>query len=548
MSLQKKLILLAALFISLQLPKAQGLFGIKRTSEISNSTKTDYLSSSHISLTDSLVNYGKLFLNTPYRYGSNGTSSFDCSGFTSYVYRNFGYNLQRSSCNQAQQFDTVHRNNLHSGDLVFFSGRRGSSQVGHVGIVTDAKDDGNFNFIHASVGLGVTISCSDESYYSNRFIKANRVISDNLMLESAANALSERKHKDQMSIPTLSNSSARQTKKTIPALYHRVKSGETLSSISDTYGISMAELIEKNHIKEGKIKRRHRLKIRDKEVIMIDESVQLADTKSIDTSRTFVSSKQENLVSKASLSSSRIHIVKKGETLFGISNLYDITIEDLMRINDIKKKSLRPGQELKLNRTFDNSNPVAVDEIESSTKTTTSHKVLTGETLSSISKLYKISIKDLRKINNIKTANILPGQELKLYPAIETSNTANNVSPVVKQEETSKTINYRVKNGESLYSISQDYNIPIDEIKKLNNLTSSKIHSGQKLNLTQRSQKSKSNSVPANQITHKISTGESFYSIAKTYGCTVDNLKEWNNKTDNKLIPGDKLIIQSKTL
>ncbi|MEI7503492.1 MAG: NlpC/P60 family protein, partial [Paludibacter sp.] len=60
-----------------------------------DSLNINFLSPNQISLSDSVVNYGKLFLNTPYHYGSTGSDSFDCSGFTSYVYNNFGYSLQR---------------------------------------------------------------------------------------------------------------------------------------------------------------------------------------------------------------------------------------------------------------------------------------------------------------------------------------------------------------------------------------------------------------------------------------------------------------------
>jgi cell wall-associated NlpC family hydrolase len=181
MLLQKKILLFSFSLLSISYSWAQKSAETKQAS-LKDSLNFNFLSPNQISLSDSVVNYGKLFLNTPYRYGSTGTDTFDCSGFTSYIYSNFGYNLQRNSADQAQQFDTIDRTQLKTGDLVFFSGRGRGHRVGHVGIVVAAKENGEFDFIHSAVHSGVTISNSTEPYYTKRFIKANRVIGYNPML------------------------------------------------------------------------------------------------------------------------------------------------------------------------------------------------------------------------------------------------------------------------------------------------------------------------------------------------------------------------------
>ena len=104
-----------------------------------------------ISLQDSVINFGMRFLSTSYRYGGTSTRGFDCSGFTSHVYNQFGYSLERSSRDQARQFPAVSKKDLQTGDLVFFEGRSQNGNVGHVGIVTERKANGEFNFLHASV-------------------------------------------------------------------------------------------------------------------------------------------------------------------------------------------------------------------------------------------------------------------------------------------------------------------------------------------------------------------------------------------------------------
>ena len=101
---------------------------------------------------------------------------FDCSGFTSYVFKRFGIELDRSSRGQIFDGVRVKKNDLQPGDLVFFQGRSGRGGVGHVGIVTRVNDDNTFHFIHSACSSGVTESKNTESYYSRRYVGACRVL------------------------------------------------------------------------------------------------------------------------------------------------------------------------------------------------------------------------------------------------------------------------------------------------------------------------------------------------------------------------------------
>lgn len=113
----------------------------------------------------------------PYVHGAKGPRAFDCSGFTSYVYRQFGHSISPSSRTQYTQGSTVDRKNLKKGDLVFFTSRNSGRNVGHVGIVVTADNEtGKFTFIHASI-RGVKVSKSDEPYYSRRYVGARRILS-----------------------------------------------------------------------------------------------------------------------------------------------------------------------------------------------------------------------------------------------------------------------------------------------------------------------------------------------------------------------------------
>ncbi len=116
-------------------------------------------------------------LGTRYRSGSKGPSAFDCSGFTSYVYKQrTDIFIGSSSREQYARNTPITRSELRCGDLVFFSSPRSGRGVGHVGIVVDVDPITQaFSFIHASSTSGVKVSQSTDSNYSRRYIGARRV-------------------------------------------------------------------------------------------------------------------------------------------------------------------------------------------------------------------------------------------------------------------------------------------------------------------------------------------------------------------------------------
>ena len=112
-----------------------------------------------------------------YRSGGKGPSAFDCSGFTSYVYKQqTDLFIGASSRDQYARNIPITRDELQSGDLVFFTSPRSGRGVGHVGIVVDVDPINNtFTFIHASTNNGITINSSTDSGYARRYIGARRV-------------------------------------------------------------------------------------------------------------------------------------------------------------------------------------------------------------------------------------------------------------------------------------------------------------------------------------------------------------------------------------
>ncbi|MDE6095748.1 MAG: C40 family peptidase [Muribaculaceae bacterium] len=141
------------------------------------SSDHDHLSSETAMLINDLLSEANSHMGKRYRSGAKGPKAFDCSGFSSYVFRQFGYSLGASSRDQYVQGEAVEKQNLRKGDLVFFTGRNSkSNRVGHVGIVVSAdNENGTFKFIHASTSQGIKID-SNDGYYSRRYIGARRII------------------------------------------------------------------------------------------------------------------------------------------------------------------------------------------------------------------------------------------------------------------------------------------------------------------------------------------------------------------------------------
>ncbi len=125
-----------------------------------------------------LLDFAEKYLGHPYCRGSKGPKSFDCSGFTSFVFKNFGIQLSASSSAQYGQGQKIQDNEIEPGDLLFFGGRAGSkSRVGHVAIAVDVDEDGVVTFIHAATSGGIRYDqYPDGGYYSKRYIGARRVI------------------------------------------------------------------------------------------------------------------------------------------------------------------------------------------------------------------------------------------------------------------------------------------------------------------------------------------------------------------------------------
>lgn len=176
MSLKKNLI---AILVVVAMPLSVGAQTIDALQKDTKATISDVVATAKEKANvsgEAIIKTAMRYIGVPYRVGASSPKSFDCSGFTSYVYKNHGISLLRASRDQYTQGEKVAKSDLRIGDLVFFTGRSGKGGVGHVGIVTEVnKEKNTFKFVHAR-SHGVGVDDSKQAYYQSRYVGARRVL------------------------------------------------------------------------------------------------------------------------------------------------------------------------------------------------------------------------------------------------------------------------------------------------------------------------------------------------------------------------------------
>lgn len=209
------------------------------------------------------------------------------------------------------------------------------------------------------------------------------------------------------------------------------------------------------------------------------------------------------------------YVVQKGDSLYSIANKLGTTVSELKKENNLTSNTLQIGEVLR----------IPTKEIYEGEENV--YIVQKGDTLYSIAAANNTTVDELKKTNNL-TSNILStGQLLKIPSALLPEST------------------YTVKKGDSLYSIANKYNTTVDELKRINNLTSNILSIGQVLKLP--SDKVSDVEKEENTISYTVQKGDSLYSIARKYSTTIDKIKDLNNLTTNLLSIGQVLLIPTDT-
>jgi peptidoglycan DL-endopeptidase LytE len=184
--------------------------------------------------------------------------------------------------------------------------------------------------------------------------------------------------------------------------------------------------------------------------------------------------------------------VESGDTLWRLSQEHKTTVAALKSTNGLTSDFLRVGQVLTLPGTTKLTNTEPTPTKVSTPKPTsqeTTYIVKSGDSLWVIARAHKTSVEELKKLNGLTNDLIQVGQKLTVKKEVVTSTRSNESNgsvqqPVQQSTNIGSTTVYKVKAGDSLWKIGNQFNLTIAEIKVVNNLKSDMLKIGQVLKLT----------------------------------------------------------------
>ncbi len=255
---------------------------------------------------------------------------------------------------------------------------------------------------------------------------------------------------------------------------YTVKAGDTLYSIARKFNTTVNELVNLNNLNST--------------ILSIGQQIKLPG--------------------KEEQNDYEIYTIMNGDSLYSIANKYNISVNDLIDYNGLPTTILTVGDVIRIPKNSVN----AKENV---------YVVKPGDTLYKIANIYDVSVNDLIMANNL-TSNILSiGQEI-IIP----------IKPVTEEDY----VVYEVVSGDTLYSIARRFNTKVDSIKSYNNLTSNLLNIGQILQIP----------IKNTEIiyqTYKIKPGDTLYSIAKMFNTTVSNIMAINDDLSSNLMIGQVIKI-----
>ena len=305
----------------------------------------------------------------------------------------------------------------------------------------------------------------------------------------------------------------------IPDTY-TVKAGDSLWGISQTYGTTVNNLKQINNLSSN--------------VIYVGQVLKLKQ--------------QSNSTSnQAPQSTADTYTVQFGDTLWGIANTHDTTVNNLKQINDLTSDTIYVGQVLKLKQ---QSTTQQGSSQPSQSNSSDFYTVKAGDSLWKIAMGNDLTVDHLKQMNNLTTNTIYVGQQLRIKEGQTNSQPSQSNSQTNQSSQNTGT--YTVKAGDTLWEIANDHDTTVNALKQNNHLNSDTIYVGQVLSLGQatstsshsQSSASAQSSSPTNG-TYMVKAGDTLWSIANANDMTVAQLKQKNDLSNDTIYVGQTLNVSS---
>ena len=178
------------------------------------------------------------------------------------------------------------------------------------------------------------------------------------------------------------------------------------------------------------------------------------------------------------------------------------------------------------------------------------YRVKRGDNLSTIAQKYDVAVDDIKKWNNIRGNKVAYGKNLKIN-GVESDQKETAVAKVetdikgVHKDSLATPTFYIVQKGDNLSAIAKKFNITLADIKEWNKLTNSNVHLGTSLQVVKNpiTKEGVSESVERKDIAYNVQKGDNLGSIAKKFGTSIEDLKQWNKLNSNTIAIGNSLIV-----
>ena len=400
---------------------------------------------------------------------NNNAGQTQTSGNGTYTVK-AGDSLYRIAKNHNMSLQELKSLNNLSSDLIF-AGQvlKVSGQVTSNQPSTNTNTSQNSNQTQASGNGTYTVKAGDSLYriavnhnMSLQELKNLNNLSSNLIMPGQVLKVSGQVTSNQPSTNTSQNSN--QTQASGNGTY-TVKAGDSLYRIAVNHNMSLQELKNLNNLSSN--------------LIMPGQVLKVSGQATSNQPSTNTNTNTSQNSNQTQASGNGTYTVKAGDSLYRIAVNHNMSLQELKNLNNLSSNLIMPGQVLKVSgKTV--SNKPSTNTAQNSNQTQTSgngtYTVKAGDSLWAIANSHKMTLNDLKQVNNLSSDLIYVGQTLKVTKgAVTTANKTN------AQSSPKKT--YTVKAGDSLWRIASNNGTTVNQLKALNNLTSDMIYVGQNLKL-----------------------------------------------------------------
>lgn len=260
------------------------------------------------------------------------------------------------------------------------------------------------------------------------------------------------------------------------------------------------------------------------------------------------------------------HTVRRGEALWRIARKYGVSLYSLRRSNDLswRTRRMRPGTILMIpvKSSYYAQNKSQSHVTFASKRVNTGndqsiHVVEEGETLTSIAYDYRTTVAALKRINHLRSSLIKPNMKLYVSETIAKNPPAISLKTERAAASTGRAsvVYHKVGRRENLTKIASTYRVRISDLKRWNDLSSSRVRVGQRLKIMRQSTGNVNSSnmfaesptgtdeTLAQKMVYRVRRGDSLWSIARKFGITIGKLREWNEIVDRGIRPGQRIVI-----